>query len=307
MNDSYTRGMGFIAPAPVTPGNLAINVPASTLPVWNSGTSYAIGAQVIDPVTRMEYQSLKDANQGNVPATSATAWQARGVERRMRLFDTSLGSYIEQDDLIEATVTPGRVVTDVAIFGASAAYVQVVMTDPNEGVVFDSKDISMLRASGNSHWGYFFNPIQRVDRILISGLPAYARASITVRIKSPGAKARAGEIVIGRAVWLGNTQWRPSLAFDDFTEKKRDPWGGWQVGTQGAYSDKLKLQVLVTGTTYEATRDALIPFRGKPVVWIGARGYTALMTYGYLISFEQVIPGHAVSDCSLTIDGLETI
>ncbi|MBF9263399.1 hypothetical protein [Paracidovorax cattleyae] len=307
MSDAFTRGMGFIAPAPITPANLAINVPASTLPAWASGTAYAIGAQVIDAATRIEYLSLKDGNVNNVPATSATAWQARGVERRMRLFDTSLGSYIEQDNLIEATVTPGLVVTDVAIFGAAAAFVQVVMTDPNEGEVFDTGDISMLRPSGNSHWGYFFNPIQREDRILISGLPAFARASITVRIKSPGGKARAAEVIVGRAVWLGNTQWRPSLAFDDFTEKKRDTWGGWQVGTQGAYSDKLKLQVLVEGTAYHSTRAALIPYRSKPMVWIGARGYSALMAYGYLTAFEQVLVSHGISDCSLTIDGLETI
>ncbi|GKT18547.1 carbohydrate-binding protein [Acidovorax sp. SUPP2522] len=306
MSDNYTRGMGFIAPLAITLANMTINVPASTLPAWAAGTSYASGVSVIDAATRIIYLSLKDANVGNVPATSSTAWQPRGVEERMRMCDASLGSYIERDDLIEAVITPQRVVTDLAIFGAVSQSVQVVMVDPTEGEVFNV-EVNMLRPSGNSHWGYFFAPIERENRVLISGLPAYARATITVRIKNPGLKARCGELVIGRAVWLGNTQWRPSIAFDDFTEKKRDVWGGWQVGTQGNYSDRLKLQVLVESAAYERTRSAVIPFRSKPVVWIGARGYSALMAYGYLTAFEQVLVSHGRSDCSMTVDGLETL
>ncbi|WOI45840.1 hypothetical protein [Acidovorax sp. BLS4] len=308
MSDStYTRGMGLIAPIAISPANMTINVPASTLPAWAQNTAYANGVEVIDAATRIIYRSLKDGNTGNVPAISATAWQARGVEERMRLFDASLGSYVEVNDMIEIVVTPGRVVTDVAVFGAATHAVQVLMVDPTEGQVFDSDDVIMLRPSGNSHWGYFFNPIEREDRVLISGLPAYARATITIRIKNPGLKARCAEVVIGRALWLGNTQWRPSLTFDDFTEKTRDRWGGWQIGSEAAYSDKMKLQVLVEGAQFDRTRAQVIPYRNKPVVWIGARGYTSLMTYGFLTAFELVLNNQGISDCSMTIDGLETL
>lgn len=303
MSQTYTKGMGFIPPLPINLANMSTNVAASTLQPWNANTAYVLDAEVIDTTTRIIYRSLLAGNQGNNPLTTSGKWQARGVENRLRMFDTSMGSYTEAPELIEVAIQPRRVVTDIALF-ARAQQVRVIMTDPNDGLVFDSGDISMLRPSGNSHWGYFFTPIEFRDRVLITGLPAYTRAEVKVQLKSPGSVARCSELVMGRTVWLGNTRWRPSIGFDDFSEKKRDTWGGWVVSEQ-AYSDRMKLDVLVEGTAYERVREQIVPYRAKPVVWIGARGYAALMSYGYITGFEQVLPGHGFSDCSMTIEGLE--
>lgn len=181
---------------------------------------------------------------------------------------------------------------------------QVIVTDPVYGLLLDTGDITMLKPSGNSHWGYFFHPIEREVRLHIPGLPAYTQASVTIRIRNSGSVARCAECVIGRAVWLGDTYWRPSIGFDDWGQKTRDAWGGWKV-TQGAYSDRMELQVLVTGTQYERARSLVLPYRSKPVVWFGARGVNALTSYGYVTSFKQVLLAHGYSDCSLVIEGLE--
>lgn len=302
---NYTRGMGFIPPMPITLANMTTNVAASTLAAWVAGTSYALGAEIMDPATRIIWRSLVDANQGNNPLTTTGKWQARGVENRLRMFDASMGSVTENPDVISIAITPGRVVTDLWLANVRAQSVYVSVTDPTDGLVFGPVEVSMLRPSGNSHWGYFFTPIEFKSRLLISGLPAYTRAVITIEIRNPGSIARCGELVLGRAVWLGNTRWRPSFGFDDWSEKKRDDWGGWLV-TEGAYSDRMKLEVQVEGTAYERTREQIIPYRAKPVVWMGARGFDALTTYGYITAFDQVLPGHGFSDCSMTIEGLET-
>ena len=303
-NDAgYTRGMGFLPPLAVTPANMISNVPASTLLPWSAATTYAEKAEVIDPTTGVIYMSLTAGNL-NKPLTDATKWQPRGVEERLRMFDSSLGSVTENDELIEVVITPGRVVTDVVLIDVQAHTVQVVMTDPVEGVVRDTGEVLMLRPSGNSHWGYFFHPIERETKLHVSGLPAYTQATVTIRIKNPGGKARCAEAVIGRAIWLGNTQWRPSIGFDDWGLKKRDAWGGWMV-EKGATSDRLKLQVQIEGTQYGRTRDLIRQHSSKPVVWFGARGYNVLTTLGYITSFEQVLVSHGISDCNMTIEGLE--
>ena len=306
IDNTYTRGMGYILPIPLSLANMTTNVAASTLSAWNAATSYALDAEVIDPITRIIYRSLAAANQGNDPLTVSTKWQARGVENRLRLCDTSMGSVTEYADLIRLDITPGRVVTDLALFGVRAQSVVVTITDPTDGVVFGPKTFSMLRPSGNSHWGYFFHPLEFKSRLLISGLPAYTRAVITVEIKNPGGMVRCAELVAGRSVWLGNTKWRPSIGFDEWSEKERDAWGGWKVAAGGAYSDRMKLEVLVNSLAYERTREQIIAVRAKPVVWIGARGFDALTTYGYIMAFEQLLAAHGISDCSMTINGLET-
>ena len=302
--DDFTYGMGFLPPMAITSANMTTNVPASTLGPYVPATSYALNAEIMDPATRIIWRSMLAGNQGNDPLTTTGKWQNRGVENRLRMFDSSLGTTTENPDLIECVVTPGKVVTDVWLMVPASHTVQVLMNDPVEGLVFDSEEVLMLRPSGNSHWGYFFHPIERETKVHISGMPAYTQATITIRIRNPGAVAKCTEAVMGRALWLGHTQWRPSISFDDWSQKTRDEWGGW-VANQGAYSDRLKLQVLVRGTQYERTRNLILPYRAKPVVWFGARGFNVMTTYGYVTGFEQVLVTHGISDCNMTIEGLE--
>ncbi len=299
----YSSGMGFLPPMQITLTNMVTNVAASTLPAWAANVQYALNEEVID-AQRVIWRSMMANNLGNDPASTVGKWQNRGVENRLRMFDSSLATFTEADDVIEFTVTPGRVVTDLQLMGVRAYDVQVTMTDPVNGLLFDSGVIVTLRPSGNSHWGYFFNPIEFEPKLLISGLPAYVGASIKVRLRNPGAKVRCSEVVLGRSIWLGDTYWRPSIGFDDWGQKARDPWGGWKV-TPGSYSDRMKLQVLVRGTQYDRTRELILPYRSTPVVVIGARGINALTIYGYITGFEQVLVAHGFSDCNLTIEGTE--
>lgn len=303
MNAQFNKGMGFLPGLAVTLDNLVTNVPPSTLQPWVADQTYAQGAEIIDADGYI-WRSQADDNLGNDPATSATKWQRTGVENRLRMFDTSLGTSTETDDLVQVTITPGRAVTDIWLTGVFGHTVQAVMVDPIEGNVFDSGEQLMLRPSGNSHWGYFFHPIEREHKLHLTGLPAYTQASITITIRNPGAKVRCAECVLGRAIWLGDTRWRPSIGFDDWSQKGRDDWGAWQI-QEGAYSDRLKLQVLVRGTDYERVRNQILAYRAKPVVWFGARGNGLLTTYGYVTGFEQVLVAHGFSDCNLTIEGLE--
>lgn len=300
---TFQNGMGFLPGLSITLSNMTTNVPASTLPAWAANVQYALNEEVID-ASRVIWRSMTANNLGNDPATTSGKWQNRGVENRLRAFDRSLGSYVENDDLIEWVIKPGQVVTDVMLLGVVAHTVSVTMTDPTDGMVFDSGDVFMLRPSGNSHWGYFFAPIERESKVHITDLPAYTQATITIRIRNPGSKARCAEAFVGRAVWLGGTRWRPSIGFDDWSLKKRDEWGGWKA-EPGAYSDRLKLQVLVRGTDYERVRNQLVRYRATPVVWIGSRGINALTTCGYVTGFEQILMAHGFSDCNLTIEGLE--
>lgn len=299
----FSYGMGFLPPMAITLSNMTTSVAASDLLPWAAGKSYRLNEEIID-ASRIIWRSMADNNLGNDPATTTGKWQNRGVENRLRMFDTSLGTVTEADELIEITIQPGRVVTDIMLLGLQAHSVQLLVTDPVQGLLHDTGELLMLKPSGNSHWGYFFNPIERESKLHLSGLPAYTQATITLRLRNPGGKVRCAEAVIARAVWLGNTQWRPSIGFDDWSLKKRDDWGGWKA-QQGAYSDRMKLQVLVKGTQYERVRTEILRYRAMPVVWIGAQGYNVLTIYGYITGFEQVLVAHGFSDCNMTIEGLE--
>ena len=101
----------------IAPFSSSLNI---ALPAWSATVTYALNAEVIDTATRIIYRSLAAANLGN-PLTDATKWQPRMVENRLRMFDSSLGTYTEADDYIEFTVTPGRVVTDMQLMEAGSS------------------------------------------------------------------------------------------------------------------------------------------------------------------------------------------
>ncbi|MDF1486701.1 hypothetical protein PY257_16225 [Ramlibacter sp. H39-3-26] len=303
MTNGYTQGMGFVPPMSVTLDNIVTNVAASNLPSYNAATNYALNAEIID-AQRVIWRSMLDGNLGNDPATTTGKWQRIGVENRLRMFDGSLKSITENPDLIEVTITTGRVVTDVQLMGVEADSVQVLMHHQVHGMLYDSEERSMLRPSGNSHWGYFHVPLERLTKLHLWPLPAYTGGTVTIRIIRPAGVARCGEVILGRSIWLGNTYWRPALGFDDWSLKKKDEWGSWQV-REGDFSERMKLQVLVEGTEYGRVRDLVVPFRAKPVLWIGARGIDGLTTLGYITSFELVPFAHGKSDCSMTIEGVE--
>ena len=305
-----TGGMGFIEPLALGLGHISTNVPASDLPAWAAGTTYALGAEVVDSAGRI-WRSLAAANQGHDPAQSPDKWQQRGYENRLRMFDASLGAPTQHADAITVTITPGRVVTDLWLTGVRAHWVQLQMwvsaadgAGPDE-LVFDSGQRLMVQPSGNSFWGYFFAPLQRQGKLHIGGLPAYVQARLELTISNQGGIAQCSECVLGRATWLGETRFGASWGFDDWGVKGRDEWGGWQITPGAAYSERVKLQLLVRGVDYERVRHTILAQRARPVVWLGARGYDVLTVYGYATNFEQVLFAHGYCDCNLTIEGLE--
>lgn len=301
--DDYTEGMGYVMLIDVDRTLMTTNVPASTLLPWNAGTTYALNAEVIDTTTRVVYRSMVAGNTGN-PTSDSTKWQDRGVENRYALVDGSLGTITSNPDLIEIVYPPGQVVSDVAFFNLKAHAVQVLMHQDAE-LLFDSEDVAAMKPSGNSHWGYFFEPLEGEDRLLVSGLPAYTQATLTIRIKAPGGIASCGVVAFGRMVWLGNTYWRPTISFDEWGEKSRDKWGGWMVTQDAPYSDRMELQVLVEGQQYQRTKQRVLQVRGTPVVWVGALGMSSMMVYGYIESFRQIYVSLESSDCQMVIQGLE--
>lgn len=302
--------MGFIEPLALGLEHISTNVPASDLPAWAAGTTYALGAEIIDSAGTI-WRSLADANTGHRPEDSPEKWQRRAAENRLLMFDGHLGGATQNPDAIIVTLTPGRVVTDLWLTGLQAAWVHVQMwvpaadgTGPDE-LVYDSDVIHMLEPSGGSFWGYFFTPLKRRSKLHLGGLPAYVQARIVLTISNQGAIAKCRECIAGRSTWLGDTRISPSWGFDDWGDKGRDEWGGWQVNPGAPFSERMKLQVLVRGTDYERVRNAILAQRRKPVVWLGGQGYDVLTVYGRATSFEQILFAHGYSDCNLTIEGME--
>ncbi|MFE8644121.1 hypothetical protein ACFX58_03440 [Sphingomonas sp. NCPPB 2930] len=301
---STTRGFLVVPPLAISDANMTTNVPAQA-PAWVLGTSYPKAALVLDPVTRLVYESLQADNKGHVPGATDSVlwWLKKGVENRLRMFSGKDGLRTENPDSIVVKIKPGRVMTHLQLFSVRGQRVQVQVTS-EDGIVKYDQTVNMVRPSGGGWWAWYFSEIERETRVTFWGLPAYSQATITVTVTNTGGIAACGILVTGRARAYGNTKWGSSIGFVDFGLKERDEIdGSWNVLERG-YSDTVKYQVLVEEEMVDRIRDELIPFRSKPILVIGARHLKSMTAYGYFGSFDQIHVSKGLADCNLEVEGV---
>lgn len=281
--------------------NATTNVASSSAPDYNPATAYADGFVVIDPVTRIEYESLQNSNTGHA-LTDTLWWLSLGVENKLRMFDDSIGTQTANSELIEIVLDLKKNVTTLALLNVVALEVQVVVEDSVGGVKLD-KTIKTTEPSGGSWWRWHFSSITRVDRVLLDGLPSYSQATIKIRIKNPGAIAKCGILVIGQRISLGMTQYGASVGFDDYSVKKRDEFGGFIINER-AYSDTARFQVFVQGSMVDNISRTLAKYRAQAALYIGTEELASTWIYGYFTSFENVFTDYGISDCNIEVESV---
>tara|TARA_Y100001951_G_scaffold79908_1_gene67815 strand:- start:3328 stop:4233 length:906 start_codon:yes stop_codon:yes gene_type:complete len=226
--------MRVVNPVTVTASTLlSSSVPDDDAPAWIAG-SYAQGERVVRD--RHVYESLAADNTATPGAetTSPGKWQDLGPINRWRMFDKrkgsvwQIGTYTQAQEAIDVTIRPGRVVNAIGLVGVEAASVRVVMTAPDEGVVYDST-VSLADTSVISWYEYFFKPIERRDSAVLLDLPAYGNADVQIIVSAPAGVARVGSLVLGQLVELGGAAYPTAFGGDGYSTIKADPFGNMEI------------------------------------------------------------------------------
>ena len=266
---------------------------------------YLVGDRVI--FDGMIYEALVDH-----PPLSPTAglaadppqWLRVGATNSRRCFDQKTGSQTTAFELLEYEIVPGLAFTGIALLNVAAAQARVVVTDPVEGVVYDT---GMRDLYDNAHvvdWHeFFFSEYVSLSEIVFTDLPHYPDASVTISLYSPAAEAACGEIVIGRVATLGGVKYGTSVGIIDYSVKETDAFGNFSV-LKRDYSKRAEFDVAVRTPQVAATHSILARYRADPVVWVGADDRPETIIYGYYRDFGVTLSTPAWSDCSITVEGI---
>lgn len=296
--------MKIIRPTAITDAILTSSTVAEAdYAVYNPSTTYALGARVI--VTTGDhhiYESLQAGNTGNTPASSPTWWLPISATNRWKAFDGKIADQTSNATSISYVLTPGSF-DAIALLNMDATSVQITLTDPTYGEVYD-QTIDLV-STGNvvDGYTYFFEPITRRTALALLDIPPYSSASVSIIITNTGGTAKVGEIVLGRQSDIGETEYGPSIGIIDYSKKEADTFGNYIV-LERAYSKRISCQLsLLNGKVDEMVRQLEL-YRATPLVWAAAEEFSSLIVYGFYKSFDVVIPGPTVSNCSLEIEGL---
>jgi len=300
--------MQAIEPLIVTDSLLTSStVPEDDYAAWSSGTTYNLGDRVIVVSTHKVYESAINSNTANDPTTDdGTKWITVGATNRWKAFDQKLSDPVQQADSISYTFTVTSVVNSIALFNLSADQVQVTFTPDGFGSPVYDKTFDLLDTTNIIDWyTYFFEPTTTRDKeLLISDLPTYSSAEITITITEASATVEVGQIVLGLLVTLGRTGYGTTVGIEDYSRKERDAFGN-AVIIERAFSQKADYEVEITTQDTRRVQRFLSNYRATPVVWIGNQDPSyGLIVYGFYTQFSINIATPSISYTTLEVEGL---
>jgi len=303
--------MKVIKPTPYNIGMSISTTLTESTPTYNSGTTYALGAQVVFGMYK--YESLQNSNTNHQPdlLASSTWWLKIGSDNRYALFDGVVQQMSSKTTSFVHTLVIGSVVDTFAIINSNAVTVRLKITDttalPSPVVVYD-QTIGLSGVVVADWYDYYFaDPTVNRTQVIFYDIPPYANAEFQLTFTgATGETVSAGEVVFGMLSDLGITQYGVTSGIIDYSVKSTDQYGSTTL-TKRAYSKRMSAKVQLNNTQLNRVQSFLYAIRATPCVWIGSddpRMQEPLVIYGFYKDFSTEIPYPTYSLCSLEIEGL---
>ena len=298
--------MYYIKPIAVTDAVLAsssIAEPAAGETLWVSGTDYAIGAVVIRATTHKKYEcTLKNPDKTIAPENDPDHWLDIGPTNRWAMFDSKTTTQSSKSGSIVVTLTPPAIASKLAMVrvqGASAMLEVIV-----DSVVVSTQTVDLVDVGSSDWWEYFYLPYSYSETVIFGAIPTYRTCQLRVTVAAEsGGTAKIGSLVFGAGIDIGDTLYGARVGIKDYSTKETDAFGETVI-VQRDYSDRMTLDVAVPTRRVEYVRNDLASMRATPTIFVGEENQRATVTFGTFESFEIIIGSPAISDCSLTIEGL---
>lgn len=297
--------MRIIRPNTITPAMVtACNVPENDYADWAIGTAYVVGDRCLS--THKIYECLVN-NTGYLPEdnTGGTTpkWLDLGYDNRWKMFDQVVGSKTSQADSVTVTIEPG-LLDSIAFLDVAADTIDIVMTDPVDGVVYTETINLIDHTVIVDGYTYFFEPIVAADAAVLLGIPAYGSAALAIEFSAAGGTVEVGSIIVGLQKTLGATRYEPSVGINDYSRKEVDSWGNYTI-LERTYSKRFSCDFRLPNANLDDVFRTLALYRATPVLWIGADvGFSSMLVYGFFKSFLLTVRGPVHTVCTLEIEGL---
>lgn len=261
---------------------------------WANATAYAVGDRVQVTSAHKVFQAAA-AHSGKNPLTDTTgAWIEVGATNRWAMFDQVVGTQTAVPESLVVSLKPGGRFDSLAMDNVTAASVQVVVTTAAGAIVYD-RTVDMISTVGITNlWAWFTEPVDRSTTVLLTDLPAYSGATVTITLNEPAGEAGCGICVLGLSRTIGKTRYGASVGAQDYSRKERDQFGGYSF-VERAYSKRANFTVLVENVSLDAIAALLTEYRAKPIFYIGASEYGLTSGYGVLKDWavEIAYPTHS--------------
>ena len=301
-----SQQLSIVKPLEITDAILiSSTVPEADYAAWASVTTYAIGDRVIVAADHAIYESMADANTGNVPKTSISKWAKVSATNRWKVFDGRNASKTAQTTSISYVLRPGVAITAAGILGlVGSTSVRVRLIDPVYGTVFDQTHDTASQAIAADWWEWAFGVRTRGRSNALSiNLPAFPAADLHIDITGRSDLA-VGVIAIGQVRTFGiGVLIGARVGIRDYSRKETDDWGQITL-VERSYAKTANINFLVQDNQSDAANDFFAEIRATPVIYIASTSKDRLVIFGIYNGFEEAISYADYSEYQLSIEGL---
>ena len=295
--------MKVIKPTPITAAMLVSTTAVEAYSAWSSATAYALDARVIRATTNRIYQCIQGPSTNNTPETSPLYWTDIGPTNQWAMFDAEISTQTGASSPLTVVIKPG-LCSSLALFGLEGTSLTVTIRDGLAGAVVYTATKSLDGTVLADWYQYFFEPYVQLSEVVLTDLPPYSNAHITISISS-GGTAKCGILVAGTVYYLGISLASPTAGIIDYSQKTTSALG-ITAFIKRAFSKRMSGTVLLSNSQLNKVRSILSDLRATPCVWIATEkaGYEMLTLYGFYRDFSIVVEYADGSLCNLEIEGL---
>ena len=304
--------MNIIRPVTINDSVLAVsNITENDEAEWDDTKSdYAKNDRVMitSDTVHSIYIALQTPPAGQDPALEVDPrnpvyWARVSATNKWAMFSNQISDQSENAAKIEVELTAGALVNSMALFNIAGSSVDITVTDPTDGVVYD-ESISLVDDSGVNDWyAWYFEPISREATVAILDLPPYPSATIKIVINEAAGIAKCGLITMGALRELGVTTHGTSIGIQDYSRKEPDAFGN-PIIIKRNFANTVDYAVSIETNYAGIIQRTLADFRTEPMAWIGSVNSPGTIVYGYYQDFNIVLSTPTRSDLSIEVQGL---
>jgi hypothetical protein len=290
-----------IKPLALTTGMVVSTTATEAHAAWLVGTTYALNARVI--VATRIFECIQGPSTGNAPASSPLYWIDVGPSNAWAMFDAEISTQSTAPTALTVVVAPG-ICNSLALFGLEGHTLSVTVRDGLAGTVVYTRTATLDGTIMADWYQYYFEPSVQRGEVVLSDLPPYANAHITVTVTSAGT-AKCGAINMGTFYDLGGAQYGATVGILDFSKKITSAQGVTSF-QKGKYSKRVSVRLMLDNSQLNKVQRILSDLRATPCAWImsDSQALEPLNLLGFYRDFSIDVAYPTMSYCSIEIEGI---
>lgn len=267
----------------LTPGGAAVDITSS-----GSGTLEILVGAVVSSAR---------------PEADTAAWGEVEATNRWRFQDEIVSSKSARASSIQYVITPGVVITGMAVFGLVGSTITYQVHNGGTQVYTSTQNLDGYSLSG---WaGILFAQTDNIREAWFTGMATGAGYKHTITVNATSGNAEIGEIVMGSLYDFGLVAYGSSGGIRSKSRVEENDFGR-EVFTRRANAKKTRLLMTLTEAEINRVYMLLTDLESVPCAWraVSVFNYQAPLTvYGWYGEFDQLFETFGKTTCTLDIKG----